>query len=71
MHKNTKNEIGQVYGDFKVLAITNMREPSNGCVIWKCECTRCNTIHHCNGNLLRFGHIKYCPICNRHGHKRR
>lgn len=61
-----KDETGHHYGDFRVIGITNEREPSNGVIKWACECVHCGHRKVINGNVLRFGRTKgRCPICNR------
>lgn len=66
--KLIKNELNNRYGDYEVIEYTSERVPSNGCVVWKCRCVHCGTIHYINGNHLRFGRIKWCKC---HGRKRR
>lgn len=61
---NMKNELGKFYGEYLVVAYTNYRVPSNGCVIWECRCKYCGTKRYINGNHLRFGQVGKCPVCN-------
>lgn len=58
-----KDELNKRYGDFIVTEYTNRREPSNGCVVWKCECVYCGAISHRNGNNLRFSKNATCMNC--------
>lgn len=64
MNAQFKDETGKKYGSLRVLEITEKRAPSNGCVIWKCECD-CGNITFVSGNNLRFGRIKSCGKCNK------
>lgn len=54
-----KDETGKKYGHLTVLAKTEMRVPSNGCVVWKCICD-CGKICYINGNNLRRGVSQTC-----------
>ena len=63
---NIKNEIGNVYRDFKIIAEHPEREPSNGCVKWVGECMTCGNTRIFNGNVTRYGGIVgKCYICAR------
>lgn len=62
--KTYKDELGKVYGDFRIIAYTAQREPTNGCVKWLCECTNCGNKRYINGNNLRFKKIRFCQECN-------
>lgn len=64
MNGRIKNESGKKYNSLRVIEITERREPSNGCVVWKCKCD-CGNVHFVNGNALRFGKIKSCGKCNK------
>lgn len=55
-----KNELGHIYGDYVVIAYTDYREPSNGCIKWLCQCRFCGKTKIINGNNLRFNTIKHC-----------
>ena len=64
-----KNELGKVYGDFRVIRYTDARETSNGCVKWLCECRFCGIRVLRNGNNLRFMKTTACPICSKQRRK--
>jgi hypothetical protein len=54
-----KDEIGKKYGLLTVIEETDIREPSNGCIKWRCRCACGNEII-VNGNLLRFNQVQSC-----------
>ena len=60
-----KNELGNVYGDFRVIAYSDRREPTNKSVKWLCQCNVCGAQRFINGNLLRFQHVKFCQECKK------
>lgn len=60
-----KNELGKVYGDFRVIAYTDEREPSNQCVKWLCQCNVCGSTRYINGNSLRFKQVRFCQVCKK------
>ena len=62
---NYKDELGHEYGDFIVTNYTDLREPSNGCVMWECTCKHCDVVVYRNGNNLRFSKYMSCPNCRK------
>ena len=58
-----KDELNKIYSDFRVIAYSDEREPSNGCVKWLCECNVCGSRRYINGNNLRFEKIRFCQEC--------
>ena len=58
-----KDESDHIYGDYRVIAKTEYREITNGCIMWKCECQNCGYTKIINGNSLRFSKYKHCPNC--------
>lgn len=61
--RKCKNEYGHVYGDWVVIDKIDLREPSNGCVKWLCQCRYCGEIKIMNGNNLRFNNHGHCRKC--------
>ena len=60
-----KNEICNVYDDFRMISEYPEREPSNGCVKWVGECMTCGSKRIFNGNALRYGAIVgRCKKCH-------
>lgn len=59
-----KDEIGHKYGLLTVIEETDRREPSNGCIKWRCKCA-CGNITVVSGNALRFDQIKSCGCLRR------
>ena len=70
MNGNYKNEIGNTYEDFVVIAESEYREPSNGCIKWWVKCRFCGRVFLYNGNALRFGINKYCQVCGKDRRKK-
>lgn len=67
-----KNEIGNRYGDYMIIAEHREREPSNGCIKWIGECLTCGSKRIFNGNNLRFGVITgVCSKCKRFARRKR
>ena len=64
-----KNELGKIYGDFRVIQYTTKRESTNGCVKWLCECRFCGARVLRNGNHLRFGQTTVCQVCKKNRRK--
>lgn len=58
-----KDELDKQYGPLKVVKYTELREPSNGCVKWECQCMHCGATTYRNGNLLRFSKRVKCTNC--------
>lgn len=54
-----KDISGKRFGLLVAIEPTEKRVPSNGCVIWRCQCD-CGNIHYVNGNALRFGRTQSC-----------
>lgn len=59
-----KDELGKQFGEWKVIAITEARKPSNRCVMWLCECVHCGAHRLIDGNSLRFKPLR-CPCYKR------
>lgn len=75
MRTNIKNELGNRYGDFEIIAEHPIREPSNGCVKWVGICVKCGAIRIINGNMARhdrhfIGVYRVCKSKNKKRGKR-
>lgn len=62
-----KDELGNQFGEWKVIAKTDARKPTNGCVKWLCECVHCGAHRLIDGNTLRFNPVR----CSCRKHKKR
>ena len=61
-----KNEIGNKYGPWRVVALLSERYPNNGCARFEIVCRHCGNTKFAIGNNLRFDHYAHtCGVCGR------